>query len=159
MAKYLLDTGILLGYIRASEYAKHVEQEYQLMAPNNISLISIVSVGEIYSLAAQFKWGEKKKKELQAVLSEIHRVDISHEKVLERYAEIDAYSQGKHSARKLPNGMTSRNMGKNDIWIAATASILNANLITTDKDFEHLDKEFLEVIYIEQGVKFKPVNN
>jgi predicted nucleic acid-binding protein len=40
-------------------------------------------------------------------------------------------------------------MGKNDIWIAATASVLNATLITTDNDFDHLNGVFLPVIYID----------
>ena len=31
--------------------------------------------------------------------------------------------------------MTARNMGKNDVWIAATAYVLRATLVTTDKDF------------------------
>jgi tRNA(fMet)-specific endonuclease VapC len=39
-------------------------------------------------------------------------------------------------------------MGKNDIWIAATASALNAILVTTDTDFAHLDNEFLSVSHI-----------
>lgn len=153
MAKYILDTGILLGYMRESDYAKAVEQRYQLLAPNNISFISIVSVGEMYSLAAQFKWGDKKKNDLEIILSELHHVDINHEKVLERYAEIDAFSQGKHLIKKLPEGLSSRNMGKIDVWIAATASVLNANLITTDKDFRHLDGEFLTVIYIDPNTR------
>ncbi len=41
--------------------------------------------------------------------------------------------------------MSARNMGKNDIWIAATASVLDATLLTTDKDFNHLDGEFFQV--------------
>lgn len=36
-------------------------------------------------------------------------------------------------------------MGKNDIWIASTASILDFSLITTDGDFDHLNKVFLTV--------------
>ena len=36
-------------------------------------------------------------------------------------------------------------MGKNDLWIAATASILGAQLITTDADFDHLGGTFLKV--------------
>lgn len=38
-------------------------------------------------------------------------------------------------------------MGKNDLWIAATASVLGAILITSDKDFEHLDRKFLTIGY------------
>ena len=36
-------------------------------------------------------------------------------------------------------------MEKNDLWIAATASVLDASLLTTDSDFEHLHDEFLVV--------------
>jgi len=51
--------------------------------------------------------------------------------IIERYAEIDAFSQNK--LPKIPLGLSARNMGKNDLWIAATASILEAKLLTTDK--------------------------
>nr|WP_157618605.1 hypothetical protein [Spirosoma spitsbergense] len=40
-------------------------------------------------------------------------------------------------------------MDKNDLWIAATASLLEAILITTDKDFDHLHGRFIEVIWID----------
>jgi tRNA(fMet)-specific endonuclease VapC len=40
-------------------------------------------------------------------------------------------------------------MGKNDLWIAATASVLKAILLTTDHDFDHLDKVLVEVVYID----------
>lgn len=36
-------------------------------------------------------------------------------------------------------------MGKNDLWIAATAYAINAKLVTTDKDFDHLNNSFLEI--------------
>lgn len=39
-------------------------------------------------------------------------------------------------------------MGKNDIWIAATASVFNLRLITTDKDFDHLDGVYIDLEYI-----------
>ncbi|MCB9041874.1 MAG: PIN domain-containing protein [Lewinellaceae bacterium] len=50
---------------------------------------------------------------------------------------------------------SSRNMGKNDIWTAATASIYGLKLITTDKDFDHLKEEYinLEQINIEDYKK------
>ena len=41
-------------------------------------------------------------------------------------------------------------MGKNDLWIAATTYVAGAKLITADKDFDHLDGEYFEVIYIER---------
>ncbi len=74
-------------------------------------------------------------------------MDQLEEMLLERYAEIDAFSQGRLEEKPLTG--SSRNMGKNDLWIAATASVLNATLITTDKDFQHLHTHFLEVAYFE----------
>ena len=35
-------------------------------------------------------------------------------------------------------------MGKNDIWIAATAAVTGARLLTTDKDFDHFSGVYLE---------------
>jgi predicted nucleic acid-binding protein len=40
-------------------------------------------------------------------------------------------------------------MGKNDLWIAATASVLDATLLTTDNDFDHLQNEFLQVAKVD----------
>jgi tRNA(fMet)-specific endonuclease VapC len=40
-------------------------------------------------------------------------------------------------------------MGKNDLWIAATAAVLECPLLTTDKDFQHLDEVYFEVVTIE----------
>ena len=63
------------------------------------------------------------------------------------YSEIDVYSQGKHPELKLPK--SAHKMGKNDLWIAATASVHIATLISTDNDFDHLDGVF---IYFEKIV-------
>ncbi len=40
-------------------------------------------------------------------------------------------------------------MGKNDLWIAATANATGALLLTTDKDFDHLDGAFLNRVWID----------
>ncbi len=76
-------------------------------------------------------------------------VDINSEQIIQRYAEIDAYSLSKDRKRPLPAGQTARVMGKNDLWIAATTSVLKATLVTTDHDFDHLDGVFLTVTYID----------
>lgn len=152
MPTYLLDTGILLGYVRGAGYAEYTERKFALYQPPNVSLISVVSKGEIYSLAIQLGWGSQKRQELDALLRRIPSVDINTERIIQRYAEIDAYSQGKSTAKPLPPGMTSRNMGKNDLWIAATSSLLRAKLLTTDKDFDHLDGVFLSLEYIDRNL-------
>jgi tRNA(fMet)-specific endonuclease VapC len=150
VSTYLLDTGLLVGYVRAAGYAEYAERKFALSQPPNISLISIVSKGELYSLAIQFAWGDQKRQGLETILRRIPSVDINTDRIIRRYAEIDAYSQGKDRTKPLPSGVSSRNMGKNDIWIAATSSVLNATLITTDKNFDHLNGVFLTVSYIDQ---------
>ena len=40
-------------------------------------------------------------------------------------------------------------MGKNDIWIAATAHASKATLLSTDKDFDHLDGVWLKRLYVD----------
>ena len=37
-------------------------------------------------------------------------------------------------------------MGKNDLWIAAAASAMNSTLVTTDKDFDHLQPAYISSI-------------
>ncbi len=150
MATCLIDTGLLVGYVRAAGYAQYAERKFDLSQPPNIPLISVVSKGELYSLAIQFGWGEQKRQDLETILRRIPSVDINTDRIIRRYAEIDAYSQGKDRTKPLPDGVSSRNMGKNDIWIAATGSTLNATLLTTDKDFDHLNGVFLNVVYIDQ---------
>jgi tRNA(fMet)-specific endonuclease VapC len=158
MSIYVLDTSILVGYIYGSEYAEYIEAKYSIMQPSNITVVSSVTIGEMLSLAIQLNWGEKKKQEMEKLLEKFPTVDIGDRKILERYAEIDAYSQGKHPEKKLPKGMGPRNMGKNDVWIAATGSILKATLLTTDQHFDHLDSIFLRVIYIDQNLKKEDTN-
>jgi tRNA(fMet)-specific endonuclease VapC len=41
-------------------------------------------------------------------------------------------------------------MGKNDLWIAATAALPGLKLVTTDADFNHLHKVFMEVKWLNQ---------
>jgi predicted nucleic acid-binding protein len=92
-------------------------------------------------------WGVKKLERLEKLITLFMVVPIQSRDLQEQYAEIDTFSQGKSNHH--PTNFSARNMGKNDLWIAATASLLNAQLLTMDKDFTHLDKVFLELEVIE----------
>lgn len=151
MRKFLLDTGIVLGYARSAGYAEYVEKKFDIFA--NTPLVSVVSKGEIYSLALQRNWGTNKLKLLDELLRTLPVVDINHDQIIRRYAEIDTYSLGRSSVKPLPQGQTARQMGKNDLWIEATASVLRGTLLTTDHDFDHLDKVFVDVVYIDPQLK------
>ncbi len=83
----------------------------------------------------------------EQTLSQLYEIDINIREIIDRYGEIDAYSQGRLEGK--PFGESSRNMGKNDIWIAATASVFNMTLVTSDKDFDHLDGAYLKLKYID----------
>ncbi|HEY6805387.1 MAG TPA: PIN domain-containing protein [Pyrinomonadaceae bacterium] len=149
MKRFLLDTGIVLGYARGAGYAQYVDKKFDLSNPLNTPLISVVTKGEIYSLAIQNNWGSSKLTTLENLLRRVPTVDINDEQIIKRYADIDAYSLNRHSNRRLPQEQVGRRMGKNDLWISATASVLKAVLLTTDHDFEHLAGTFLDLIYID----------
>lgn len=143
---YLLDTNVVLIYLRESELKEKLDERLNLFSPENTLIISVVSIGEAKSIAIQRKWGEKRVAQLEGLLKKMLIADINARRIIERYAEIDAYSQGKLATKQVD--FTSRNMGKNDLWIASTASILNAKLITTDKDFRHLNPEYVDLLEI-----------
>lgn len=141
---YLLDTNILLHIMRNSELWMKTEERFNFFGDNNKVFISIVSEAEIYSLAGQLNWGKDRIIKLGQILDNFKALYINKD-VVRQYVEIDVFSQGRHQIFKLPKNMTARNMGKNDLWIAATAVLANAELITTDQDFNHLDGTFLKV--------------
>ncbi|MBK8562308.1 MAG: PIN domain-containing protein [Saprospiraceae bacterium] len=143
---YLLDTNILLIYLRDNATRQWIDQNIAPVSQGNIPVVSVVSVGEIRSIALRNNWGKKKQQQLEELLNQLVIADINAEDVIEKYAEIDAFSQGKLKGK--PLGTSSRNMGKNDLWIAATAAVTNARLLTTDADFEHLDGQYLEVVRV-----------
>jgi tRNA(fMet)-specific endonuclease VapC len=74
-------------------------------------------------------------------------IKISHS-LVGTYVQIDLFSQGKHPQYALPQGITARNMSKNDLWIAATAYTTHSELITTDSDFIYLNDTFFKVHFI-----------
>lgn len=144
---YLLDTNIVLIYTQASALAKQIEKDLELLKEDNRLFVSVVTIGELESLMLQRGHGEKKRQALRTMLKKLTVVDINIEELIGRYAEIDAFSQGKHPSKKLSS--SARNMGKNDIWIAASSSVYDLVLITTDRDFNHLDGEYLSLQYVD----------
>ena len=141
---YLLDTNIIVHLIRSSFLVDSLRKDYKIFDQTRRPLISVVTEGELESFALKNDWGINKRRELDRYLTEFLVVDIRIKTIINRYAEIDAFSQNKLKGR--PLGHSARNMGKNDLWIAATTSVLDATLLTTDKDFDHLNNEFLTVV-------------
>jgi predicted nucleic acid-binding protein len=143
----ILDTNLLLIYSRGTEVSEQIEKEYEIFKDQNRVMISVVTLGELNALTKKLGIGDSRKKRLEKTLERIAKVNVNIKEIIDRYGDIDAYSQGKLSDRKVD--FSSRNMGKNDIWIAATASVYKLKLYTTDKDFDHLAGEFIELEYID----------
>jgi len=143
---YALDTNIVLVYLRDEQFKANIETQYAVFSEGSNPIISVVTIGEIRSIALQNNWGAKRIAYVEQFLKEFIVIDVRYNDLLNAYAEIDAFSQGKLAQK--PLGTSSRNMGKNDLWIAATAHIMNARLITMDKDFQHLDGEYFDLVYL-----------
>jgi tRNA(fMet)-specific endonuclease VapC len=108
--------------------------------------ISLVTVAEIRSLSIQFRWGAIRRAKMEELLFRLAILDINAPEIIDRYVEIDCYSKGKHLTRS--SNFSAIKMGKNDLWIAATASVYECKLLTMDLDFGHLRDEFIDVVYI-----------
>lgn len=141
--KYIFDTNIIFTSLRNKQFNNYVKSKYR--QPNTDILISAVTVGELKALSLKRSWGKRRNTELLTAISQFLVYPVRVKQIIDNYSVIDAYSQSKLVEKPLPKGMTSRNMGKNDLWIAATAKTINAKLITTDKDFDHLNGVFLEI--------------
>jgi predicted nucleic acid-binding protein len=145
---YLLDTNILVYYITVPELLTDFEKEHQPFSDKNVALISVATEAEMRSVAIQRGWGDRKFQQLESLFNQFLRVPIQTERQINAYAEIDAYSKHKDPERTYPIGYSSNTMGKNDIWIAATAHVTDSILVTADGDFDHLDGIFIDLIKI-----------
>ncbi|MEY4541490.1 MAG: hypothetical protein RLZZ306_3247 [Bacteroidota bacterium] len=137
----LLDTNVALQIVRA----KNREKLISFLNPNDDTFyISVVNEAELKSISIRNKWEQKRIDSLELFLDEVRIVEVS-QMLVHTYVEIDTYSQRNNPNFTEYNFDTPRNMGKNDLWIASTASLLGLELYTTDGDFDHLDQVFLDV--------------
>lgn len=143
---FVLDTNIILHYLKETDKKKWISKNIGPLQIGNIPIISVVSVAEIKAIAAKNNWGNKRIDTIEEFLKALVIIDIKYNELIDAYVQIDTFSQGKSKEKAL--NTSSRNMGKNDLWIAATTSLTNSKLITTDKDFGHLDSTFFEVIWV-----------
>ncbi|MBX9583591.1 MAG: type II toxin-antitoxin system VapC family toxin [Gemmataceae bacterium] len=137
---YQLDTNVLVHYVRRSGLWERVRASYNLLMVEPTPIISVVTEGELRSLALQFKWGPRKLDRMEYALSFFPRKGIDSPRVIEAYARIDADMIA-----------VGRRLGKNDLWIAATASVYGVRLLTTDTDFDDLAPDYLALDWIDPG--------
>ncbi|MDE0206706.1 MAG: type II toxin-antitoxin system VapC family toxin [Candidatus Tectomicrobia bacterium] len=153
MARFLLDTSLLLGFIRQTPWALWTREEFKLGAEEVIAFTSVICRGEILALAEKNGWGSERRTRLERVLNEVPTLEISGRTVLDAYARIDAWTHGRSvkSPHNAPPPKPAVSMKQNDIWIAATAHASEATLLSTDKDFQHLNGVWIEFFHIDQA--------
>lgn len=149
---YLLDTSVLVEIITDSPCSRWAEKEFNLSSEETPTLTSIVSSGEVLKLAKHRGWGQKKLDRMDKCLEGYLPINIDSSHIIDAYATIGAWSE---RARIVapdwpPLPYPAVRMGKNDLWIAATAHALNLTVLSTDRGFEFLDKKWIDYIYIDR---------
>lgn len=137
----VLDTNILVHLLRGKTAAQVIEREFAVSGRSPRAVISVVTKGELKSLAHKFGWNDHQHERLNAMLSGLPAADISHSSVWNAYAELDHTSTA-HGIK----------MGKNDLWIAATTKVVGGVLLTTDGDFDHLEPAGVRVERIREAL-------
>lgn len=139
-APVVLDTNVVVSLARNNATGQAIEAEHGLSARADRPLISTVAEGEILGLARSWNWGEPKLRVLREVLAELVPVEAGLPEIVETYAALYAEATRKGKPR-----------GENDLWIAATAMVFGAELITCDKHFLWLHPEHLTVCFIPEA--------
>lgn len=136
----LLDTSVVVDLARNNRSGKAILRTYSLTNRTDRPLISIITIGEMLGLAKSLAWTADQTRVLHELLSEFVTLEITPE-VVEAYADLVALSRTRN-----------RTMGQqNDMWIAATAKVTGAVLLTGDAGFQWLNPQFIRVEYIPRG--------
>ena len=130
--------------IRGKALGQRIDEEFGLSKAPFQHTISIVTHGELFALGDRLSWGAGKMAVLEKALGEFVTVDVAGRRIVEAYREIERFNAS------VPAGAVK--MGKNDIWIAATAIVTGLALITSDRDFLHLNGKLLQVFWIDQAL-------
>jgi tRNA(fMet)-specific endonuclease VapC len=142
---YVLDTNILLALIRGKALGESIDNAYGLRANLQRHVVSIASQAELLVLADRNNWAQAKRDVVNIMFENLVVLPI------DGRALVDAYVAVSRVDLAWPDG--PRNMGKNDIWIAATAVSSGLPLLTTDKDFRFLNGNLAQVLWIDPDHK------
>ena len=139
-----------MALIRGNALGESIDAAYGLRSNLQRHVVSIVSQAELWVLADRYHWSDAKRDALKLMFDNLVVLSVDGQ------ALIDAYVQVSRADANWPEG--ARNMGKNDIWIAATAVNAGLPLLTTDKDFRFLHDNLLQVLWIDPELKNHSIN-
>lgn len=137
---FLLDTNVLIHYARREEVYVAIERRFKFESSQFSPMICCVTLGEIRAFADYHNWGEEKLGRLGAFASILVSINIESAEIIAEYARLYSIS------RRRGWGI---HKFQNDLWIAATANVIGARLLTMDRDFDdlhgnHLDRVLLD---------------
>lgn len=133
----VLDTSVVVDVARNNRSGQAILETYSLKNRADRPLISVITTGEMLGIAKLQAWNADKTKVLNELLSEFVKLEITPE-VVEAYADLVALCR-----------IQNHTMGQqNDMWIAATAKVTGAVLLTGDSGFNWLNRQFIRVEYI-----------
>ena len=108
--EYQLDTNVLIHGVRGDAVWQGIKGICDPLMYEPKPSVCIVTHGELRSFAEQHEWGDLKRNQMNYLLGYFRVIERITPAVIDAYALIDSYSH--------QEGVI---MGKNDIWIAATA--------------------------------------
>jgi len=144
----ILDTCAIIHIIRGKSTGNKIQDWVNSLESQPHQIISTVTKAELLTFALIAGWQTNKQSFLREFFNEINYIDIDNTDnvLIENYRFIDAYSKNKvHDTNGNLKSGSHIKMGKNDIWIAATAKTLNGTLLTSDSDFDHLHPTIIDV--------------
>jgi predicted nucleic acid-binding protein len=100
-------------------------------------LISTVTEGEALGLARHLRYSAANLQVVRDLLAQFVRVEAGDPQIVEAHAELFVAMRRQ-----------KQNTGQNDLWIAATARVAGAELITTDADFLWMHPSLIVVHHI-----------
>lgn len=133
----VLDTNALIYIGRGSDVCAWFESTWKLLSRKRRCVVSRVSHAEMAAFMARNGWSAKKEAVIAKLLAGVITVEITAPGLQDAYVALDVAS-AKH-----PSG--AKNMGKHDLWIAATTKAVNGILVTCDPDFDHLSPGFIKL--------------
>lgn len=133
--KVVFDTNIWLTLIREKPVPDlWIEgRAYPALSDNFYYLMPAAVWGELLFFPIKHNWSEKKRAALEIFVGEsliIH----TNEAIVRAYATLKAFSQGYGTLKT--KSISARNLHEDDLWIAATAYVAKAILVTADSDFD-----------------------
>lgn len=144
MSYLLLDTCIISGIIKQDPPTVQALQNEFAPTSARPYAVSIVTRAELAVMAYLNNWGAARAQLMAKLLSQCLEIPIASDDVVQTFAELEAFRRNKPVPGR-PRIGSAVAMGENDVWIAATAYVLGAELLTADGDFDHLNGVYFPV--------------